>query len=113
MPKKRFYTGYAVVSKDILDDTIYKKGHFGISLRRNDLETCKRYCHDDSIVVQTYRDVLARFVKFKWVRKYPVFECSRKYSEPKYIQLWHFRIEWGTDYVDGYEREIVYQKEDK
>lgn len=111
MAKEKFYTGYAVVSKSILDDKTYKNGSFGISISDRDLETCKRYCHDDSIVVRTYRDVLARFVKFKWVRKYPEFRRSRKYENPSYIQLWHLRIECGTDYTNGYERIAVYQKE--
>lgn len=38
--KKRIYTGYAVVSKDILDDAVYKKGRFGISLQDYSLDTC-------------------------------------------------------------------------
>lgn len=108
----RFYTGYAIVTRDILDDTVYKKGAFGISFSRGDLETCKRYCYGGHIVVRTYREVLAWFIRFKWVKKYPVWEKSHRYCYPKYIQLGHFRIEWGKDYTDGYERKIVYQKQD-
>lgn len=110
---KKFYTGYAIVSRDILDDEAYKKGTFGISFSGGDLETCARYCHGDRIVVRTYREVFAWFVRFKWVKKYPLWEKSRKHSYPKFVQLGHFRIEWGKDYTDAYEREIVYQKQDQ
>ena len=108
MKREKHYTGYAVVSKDILDDKVYKSGHFGISLSNRDFETCKRYCHNDSIVVRTYQAVFCRFVKIKWVRKYPEFSHSRRLCYPKYLQLWHLRIEWGTDYRDDYERKAVY-----
>ena len=108
--KEKIYTGYAVVSRDILDDKVFKKGLFGISLHNVDLETAKRYCHNGSIVARTYRVPLARNLKFRWMCKYPQFEFRVRYS-PAYIQLWHFRIEWGTDYTDGYEREIIYEKE--
>lgn len=107
--KERIYTGYAVVSKDILDDAVYKKGRFVISLHDRCLETCKRYCRNDSIVVRTYQTVFCRFIKFKWVRKYPEFRHhSSRLDNPKYLQLWHLRIEWGTDYTDDYERKAVY-----
>lgn len=110
--KERIYTGYAVVSKDILDDAFYKKGKFGISLDGMDLETCKRYCYGDRIVVKTYRDVCARYIELRWKNKYPHFGKSHPHSNPRYIQLWHLQIRWGVDYTNGYEREIVYQKED-
>lgn len=111
--KDRIYTGYAVVSRDILDDAAYKKGRFGISLHDRNLDTCKRYCRNDSIVVRTYRVVCARYLELRWIPKYPHFGKSSRLSNPKYIQLWHLMIRWGVDYTDGYEREIVYQKEDK
>ena len=68
--KERIYTGYAVVSRDILDDKVFKNGHFGISLHNVDLETAKRYCHNGSIVVRTYRVPLARNLKFRWMERF-------------------------------------------
>lgn len=111
--KERIYTGYAVVSKDILDDAVYKKGRFGISLHDRSLETCKRYCHHGSIVVKTYRDVCARYFELRWITKYPHFGKSHRLSNPRYIQLWHLQFMWGVDYTDGYEREIVYQNQEE
>ena len=108
MKREKHYTGFAVVSKDILDDKVYKSGHFGISLSNRDFETCKRYCRDDSIVVRTYQAVFCRFIKIKWVRKYPEFRHSRRLENPKYLQLWHLRFEWGTDYKYDSERTSVY-----
>ena len=112
MKKKKRYTGYAVVTKDILDDRVYKNGHFGISLSGRDFDTCKRYCHNGDIVVQTYQDVLCRFIKVKWVRKYPEFRRSKKCEYPKYLQLWNLRFEWGTDYTNDYERVAVYEPDE-
>lgn len=43
--RKKIYTGYAVVSRDILDDTVYKKGRFGISLHDRTLDTCNGPMH--------------------------------------------------------------------
>lgn len=106
--KDKHYTGYAIVSKDILDDKVYKSGHFGISLSGRDFDTCKRYCRGGSIVVKTYRVVLYRFIKIKWIKKYPVFRYSRKYEYPKFFQLGHLCFEWGTNHTDEYEREAVY-----
>jgi hypothetical protein len=111
MSKKRIHTGYAIVSKTILDDETYKKGRFGISLSDRDLETCKRYCRKDQIVVRTYLAVLSKSFTIKWIVKYPCFGKSNKYATCKYIQLWHLRIELDTKYTDGYERDIVYEKE--
>lgn len=111
MAKNRYYTGYAIVSESILDDKVYKRGGFGISLSERDLEDCKRYCHKGSIVVKTYRDILARYIKIKWVRKYPMFYRSRRCENPHYIQFGHLRFEWGIDYTAGYEREAVYRPE--
>lgn len=65
--KERIYTGYAVVSRDILDDAVYKKGRFGISLHDRNLETCKRYCRRDSVIVRTYRVVCARYLELRWM----------------------------------------------
>lgn len=112
MKKERIYTGYAVVSKDILDDKAYKNGTFGISLHDRDLETCKEYCRKDTIVVKTYRRLFSKFLEFRWITKYPYFGKSHRLQNPKYIQLWHLRIIWGVEFTDGYEREIVYKKED-
>lgn len=111
MSKKRIYTGYAIVSKTILDDETYKKGRFGIGLSDIDFETCKRYCRNDQIVVRTYQQVLSKSFTIKWIVKYPRFEISDKYATCKYIQLWHLRIELSTKYTNGYERDIVYEKE--
>lgn len=112
MSKKRVYTGYAIVSKDILDDTVYKRGHFGISLDGRDLETCKRYCRKDQIVVRTYQTVLSKGFSIRWIFKYPRFAKSHRLSSPRYIQLWHLIIEWETRHTNGYERQAVYQIED-
>lgn len=112
MKKEKIYTGYAVVSRDILDDAVYKKGRFGISLHDRYLDTCKRDCRNDSIVVRTYRVVCARYLELRWIQKYPHFGKSSRLSNPRYIRLWHLQIGWGVDYTDGYEREIIYQKED-
>lgn len=112
MKKEKVYTGYAIVSRDILDDEMYKKGRFGISLHDRNLDTCKRYCRGDQMVVKTYRVLLARFLELRWITKYPRFEKSHRLQSPRYIQLWHLRISWGKDYTDGYERDIVFQKED-
>ena len=111
MNKERIYTGYAIVSKDIMDDAVYKKGAFGISLCDRDLETCKRYCRKDQMVVRTYQDVLSRDFRLRWFGKYPHFAKTRRHCIPHYIQLWHLRIEWGTEYTYGYERRAVYQPE--
>lgn len=112
MSKQRIYTGYAIVTKDILDDKIYKSGHFGISLNDTDLETCKRYCMKDKIVVRTYQTVLSKGFSIRWVKKYPCFAKSHRHSNPRYLQLWHLRLEWDTRYTSGYERQAVYQPED-
>jgi hypothetical protein len=111
MSKERIYTGYAIVSKDIMDDNVYRKGAFGISLDGRDLETCKRYCHEGQIVVRTYQDVLSRDFKIRWIRKYPIFSKSHRHSYPRYIQLGHLKFEWSTEYTNGYERKAVYQPE--
>ena len=109
MSKERRYTGYAIVTKDIMDDKVYKRGAFGISLDGKDLETCKRYCHEGYIVVRTYQDVLSRDFGIRWIRKYPHFSKSHRHSYPRYIQLGHLKIEWDTKYTNGYERQAVYQ----
>lgn len=113
MKKERIYTGYAIVSRDILDDKVYKNGRYGISLHDQNLETCKRYCRKDTIIVRTYRVVRARFLTFQWIKKYPYFGKSNRLQNPRFIQLWHLRIEWGKSFTDGYEREIIYQKENE
>lgn len=110
--KKRIYTGYAIVTRDILDDEVYKEGRFGISMRYHEMESLKPYCRGDRIIVRTYRVVIARFVNFRWIIKYPHFVWPRRYQNPTTLQIWHLRIDWGVDYGDGYEREVVYQKED-
>ena len=111
MAKEKVYTGYAVVTKDILDDKVFKRGSFGISFDGRDFDTCKRYCHGDRIVVRTFRKVLAKSITFKWVFRYPHFEKSHRHSYPCYIQLWWLRIEWDTIHTNGYEREAVYTPE--
>lgn len=107
--KKRSYTGYAVVTRKILDDKAFKRGSFGICLCNYDLETCKRYCHKGDIVVRTYRKAIAKSITFKIVFKHPCFEWSKRYYNPQYIKLGHLWIEWETIYSDGYEREIIYE----
>lgn len=111
MSKKRIYTGYAVVSKDILDDEVYKKGRFGISFSEHSLEDCKRYCHKGYVVVRTYQTVLSRGIAIRWVYKYPRFERSSKYSSERYIQIWHIRVEMSVRYACGYEREVVFEND--
>ena len=111
MKNKRFYTGYAVVSKDILDNKKYKKGAFGVSLTDRNFETCKKYCRIDQVVVQTYRIVLSKSITFKWIRKYPCFSKSRRRWNPHYIQLLWLRIEWETIHTNEYERTVIYEKE--
>ena len=113
MSKQKIYTGYAVVSRDILDDKIYKDGRFGISLKDRNLEICKEYCRKGSIVVRTYRTLFSKSLEFRWIVKYPCFGKSGKYATTKYIQLWHLRIVADTQYTDGYEREIIYEKEEQ
>lgn len=108
--EKRF-TGYAVVSKDIFDDKVFKSGAFGIAYTDHDLKTCMRYCHGGSVVVPTYRGVLGKSLTIKWIRKYPRFEKSRRYSYPKYLQIVHLLFEWETIYTDEYERVAVYDPE--
>ena len=112
MSKQKIYTGYAIVTKDILDDKVYKSGHFGISLDGKDLETCKQYCRKDQIVVRTYQTVLSKGFSIRWVKKYPCFAKSYRYSSPRYIQLWHLIIEWETRHTNGYERQAVYKPEE-
>lgn len=109
MSKERKYTGYAIVTKDIMDDKVYKRGAFGISFDGRDLDTCKKYCHEGHIVVRTYEGVLSRDFRLRWITKYPHFSKSHRHCIPHYIQLWHLKIEWGTEYTNEYERQIVYQ----
>lgn len=112
MAKEKIYTGYAVVTKDILDDKVFKRGGFGISFDHHDLEKCKRYCYAAHIVVRTFRKVLARSITFKWVYRYPRFYVSSRHCQPWYIQLWWLCIELETQYTNGYDREIVYERKD-
>ena len=100
MSKPRTYTGYAIVTKNIMDDKVYKKGAFGISLSGRDLDTCKKYCRKDQIVVRTYREILSRGFGIRWIRKYPCFSKSHKFSSPRYIQLGHLMLEWGAEHKD-------------
>ena len=108
MAKEKVFTGYAVVTNDIVDDKVFKRGSFGISFDGRDLETCKRYCHGNHIVVRTFRKVIAKSITFKWNYDYPRFEISRRHSYPCYIQLWWLRIEFDTIHANGYERTAIY-----
>lgn len=110
MTKERVYTGYAVVTKDILDDKVYKNGAFGISFTDRSLETCKRWCNGNHIVVRTYRTVIARSISFRWVSKYPCFKIPKRHWIPCILQLGFLQIVFEKSYGDEYEREIVYEK---
>lgn len=111
MSKEKMYSGFAVVTKDILDDDAFKKGRFGIAFSDYNLEKCKSYCYGDRIIVHTYRVVHSRYIRVQWIKKYPRIEFPSKYS--KLLRLGHLQIDWGTNHMDAYERIPVYQKENK
>lgn len=108
--KNRIYTGYAVVTSDILDDKKFKKGVFGITFKNADFEKCKRYCYRDGIIVRTYRRAFSYDILIRWIRKYPQFRISDKYASEKYIQIGHLKISCCTTYRDDYERVALYQE---
>jgi len=111
MAKEKKYTGYAIVSKDIFDDKVFKRGDFGICLTDRSLETCKDYCNRGYVVVRTYRALLGKSFSVKWTN-YSLWDVYR-IEGLKCLQLGHLRFECETLYYDRYERVAVYDPEDQ
>ena len=106
--KEKEYTGYAVVSKEVLNDRSYKAGKFTVYYQSYNLEACKNHCEYNGIIVRTYKVLYARYLQFHFYTKHA---CAVKNFHSSYwpgIDLGFVRIDWGNSYVDGFERKIIY-----
>ncbi len=92
---KKIYTGYAVVTKDFS----------ATSFSDYNLDTCKRYCRKEYVIIRTYRKKLGYEFRLCWMKWYKPFSFRFRWREANL--LW-FHINWSIIYTDEWEKEVVW-----
>lgn len=98
--KKKIYTGYAVVSRD----------RSGCSFEGECLETCKRYCRHDDIIVRKTRYRFGYGFRICWYKWYKPFQFRWRWRECNILKL---HIRWEVIYGDKWDGEVVWESEKK
>jgi len=94
--KKKYYTGYAVVTEDFT----------ATSFSDRDIETCKRYCRMGYVIIRTYSKTIGHKFRIYWHKWYKPFEFKWRWRR---INILRLHIDWDVVNIDEWEKEVVWR----